>query len=64
MDQDGLHTYQCHYCGESNGVFVDLTAGLKQVFVEDCAVCCRPNVLTVIIDTSLDSVSIDAEFEG
>lgn len=64
MDQEENDTYCCGYCGERNEVFVDVTAGMTQVFVEDCRVCCRPNVLTLRIDPSTDSVTIEAEFEG
>ena len=37
--------YYCAYCGETNLTFVDLTGGYQQSYVEDCQVCCRPNVL-------------------
>jgi hypothetical protein len=39
-------TWQCACCGELNEVFIDEQAGSKQVFVEDCRICCRPNVIT------------------
>jgi hypothetical protein len=32
---------QCPYCGEPIVLELDLSAG-SQVYVEDCAVCCRP----------------------
>ena len=57
-------TYCCAVCGEENETFVDLTAGLIQSYVEDCAVCCRPNVLHITIDESSGSVSLETEFEG
>ena len=64
MNQEESCTYRCTYCGQLNEVFVDLTAGTNQVFVEDCFVCCRPNVLKVKVDAESDSVTIEAEFEG
>lgn len=64
MNQEESSSYRCRYCGQLNEVLVDLTAGATQVFVEDCFVCCRPNVLTLRIDAAADSVTIDAEFEG
>jgi len=40
--------WQCACCGELNETFVDPTAGNRQEFVEDCRVCCRPNVITAV----------------
>jgi Cysteine-rich CPXCG len=31
----------------ANGTFVDVPAGMQQSYVEDCQVCCRPNVLHI-----------------
>ena len=39
--------YDCPFCGEPNEILIDPTAGEKQEFVEDCAVCCRPGVITL-----------------
>ena len=64
MNQEEGCAYHCGYCGELNEVLVDLTAGKNQVFVEDCYICCRPNVLTLRIDPSTDSIVIEAELEG
>jgi hypothetical protein len=43
-------TYVCEACGEEIVVPVDLSAGTSQEYVEDCPVCCRPNVVHVEID--------------
>ena len=43
-------TYQCAFCGEDNDVFVDPSGGARQTFTEDCAVCCRPNLITLAVD--------------
>ncbi len=51
--------YECAYCGEHNETFIDPTSGLKQSYVEDCGICCRPNVLRVIIDPGSDIVTIE-----
>ena len=40
-------TYDCVFCGEENEVFVDPSGGRHQTFTEDCAVCCRPNLITL-----------------
>ncbi|MBZ0251869.1 MAG: CPXCG motif-containing cysteine-rich protein [Candidatus Methylomirabilis sp.] len=42
-------TYVCAACGEENVTLVDATAGESQRYVEDCAACCRPNVIHVAI---------------
>ncbi|HEV8533670.1 MAG TPA: CPXCG motif-containing cysteine-rich protein [Methylomirabilota bacterium] len=43
-------TYSCAFCGEDNDVFVDPSGGRRQTFTEDCAVCCRPNLITLTIE--------------
>jgi len=43
-------TYICDACGEEIAVPIDLSAGDHQSYVEDCPVCCRPNVIHVEID--------------
>lgn len=45
-----LATYTCPSCGEAIDVRVDPTGGREQSYVEDCPVCCRPNVLRVMVD--------------
>lgn len=56
--------YRCGYCGEENETFVDPSAGFEQSYVEDCSVCCRPNIVTIFIDESSGAIRIEAEFEG
>ena len=55
-------TYVCDACGEEIVVPIDLSAGASQVYVEDCPVCCRPNVVHVEIDG--DDVRVWAEPES
>jgi len=55
--------FQCASCGEWNETSVDESAGGKQSYVEDCQVCCRPNVLSVWWDADLRQFLIDAELE-
>jgi hypothetical protein len=43
-------SYTCDSCGEEIVVPVDPTAGPSQEYVEDCPVCCRPNLIHVEID--------------
>jgi hypothetical protein len=43
-------SYICDSCGEEIVIPLDLSAGASQEFVEDCPVCCRPNVVHVEMD--------------
>jgi Cysteine-rich CPXCG len=43
-------SYVCDACGETIVIPIDLTVGDSQQYVEDCPVCCRPNVIRVEID--------------
>ena len=56
--------YTCAYCGETNLTFVDWSAGSQQSYVEDCQVCCRPNILYLRFDEDTMEVEIDTEYEG
>ena len=42
--------YICPTCGEQIVVPIDLTAGRQQSYIEDCPVCCAPNLLRVAVD--------------
>jgi hypothetical protein len=55
--------FQCAGCGEWNETLVDESAGHRQSYVEDCQVCCRPNVLRVEYDLELEQYLIGAELE-
>ena len=48
MNDEG--TYTCDACGEEIVIPLDLSAGTRQDFVEDCPVCCRPNVIHVEVE--------------
>ena len=43
-------SYICEACGEEIVVPIDVSAGLSQEYVEDCPVCCRPNLVHVEIE--------------
>ena len=55
-------TYLCNSCGEEIEIPVDPSAGARQEYVEDCPVCCRPNVIRVEFDEDGD-VQIWSEAE-
>ena len=56
--------FYCAFCGEVNTTFVDLSAGNQQSYVEDCQVCCRPNILYLMLDEETLVVQIDSEMES
>jgi Cysteine-rich CPXCG len=56
--------YTCAYCGESILTFVDLSAGSQQSYVEDCQVCCQPNVLYIQLDEETLEIEISSEPES
>ena len=47
---DAEAAYICDACGEEIVVPLDPSQGSTQEYVEDCPVCCRPNVIHVEID--------------
>ena len=55
--------FQCASCGEWNVTSVDESAGRRQSYVEDCQVCCEPNVLHIEYDNSAKEFVISAEPE-
>lgn len=53
--------FQCAACGEWNETSVDVSAGRRQQYVEDCQVCCKPNRLRVEYDR--EEWRMEAELE-
>jgi DNA replicative helicase MCM subunit Mcm2 (Cdc46/Mcm family) len=47
---DAEANYVCDSCGEEIVVPIDFSAGSSQQYVEDCPVCCNPNVIHVELD--------------
>jgi hypothetical protein len=56
--------FQCAGCGEWNETSADASAGRAQQYVEDCQVCCKPNVLTLSWDAEAREFLIAAELEA
>lgn len=48
MDEEA--SYICDACGEEIVVPIDWSAGASQQYLEDCPVCCHPNVIHVDFD--------------
>ncbi|MCA8948357.1 MAG: CPXCG motif-containing cysteine-rich protein [Planctomycetes bacterium] len=55
--------YVCAACGELIVIPIDPSAGEIQDYVEDCPVCCRPNVLRVTANGD-GTFRVDAESEA
>lgn len=55
--------FQCAGCGEWNMTVVDSSGGNAQTYVEDCQVCCKPNLLRVQYDAEQQEFVIHAELE-
>lgn len=55
--------YTCAFCGETSTTFIDLSAGATQSYIEDCQVCCRPNILYISIDEETLDVSIQTDYQ-
>lgn len=56
--------YFCTSCGVVNHTAVDLSAGIHQSYVEDCEICCRPNVLHISMNRDTEEIEIQAEAEA
>jgi len=54
-------SYTCASCGEEIVIPLDLSAGARQDYVEDCPVCCHANEIRIRIDEHGASVWAQAE---
>ena len=54
-------TFLCVYCAQANEVPIDADGLAEQSYVEDCQVCCRPNLLHVHVDAEHGEASVWAE---
>lgn len=57
-------TYSCAFCGEDNDVLVDPSGGRRQTFTEDCTVCCRPNLITLVFEGTDVRLEAVQEYEA
>lgn len=55
-------SYICDSCGEEIVVPIDASAGGDQEYVEDCPVCCHPNIIRVQIDAN-GEIFLESEHE-
>ena len=56
--------FRCAGCGEWNETVVDPSAGVRQLYVEDCQVCCKPNVLRIGWMERAERWQIESEVES
>ena len=56
-------SYVCPTCGERIVIPLDRSAGEEQQYVEDCPVCCNPNLVRVEWFGEGDPPRVDAEAE-
>ena len=43
-------SYFCDSCGEEIVIPIDVSAGASQEYVEDCPICCHPNIIRLEVD--------------
>ncbi|HEY1584144.1 MAG TPA: CPXCG motif-containing cysteine-rich protein [Polyangia bacterium] len=59
-----MSLYVCPHCGEEVDTEPDRGGGEALEYVEDCPVCCRPNVLHAAYDPDSDDFIISADREN
>lgn len=57
-------SYTCPACFERVDTFPDPGGGERQSYVEDCPLCCRPNVLDASWDDELGTFVVQATRES
>ncbi len=61
---DNESAYTCPTCGQSIVIPLDISAGDQQQYIEDCPVCCNPNVIHVEFFGGDEPPRISAEAES
>ncbi len=61
LDPRPPFSYPCAVCGQQNDIELDLAGGFRQQFVEECAVCCRPNTLSITVDPDSGHIAVLVE---
>jgi len=52
--------YMCPHCGEEVDTDPDAGGGTEQEYIEDCAVCCRPNRIVATFSEEEDGYFVQA----
>ena len=63
MSLEHHEDFYCPYCGEANGLAVDMSAGPHQEFVVDCEVCCAPIIVRLHIQGN-EIIALDVQREN
>jgi hypothetical protein len=63
MSLEQFENFCCPYCGETNGLSIDISGGAHQEFVVDCAVCCAPIVVRLTLRGE-DMIALDVQREN
>jgi hypothetical protein len=54
-------TISCPYCGEDIQILLDCSVP-EQEYIEDCQVCCRPIIITLLLsDEQITALSVRCE---
>jgi hypothetical protein len=61
VSEPGL--YICPHCGEEVDTSPDPGGGLVQQYVEDCPVCCRPNMIYATYSPDEDAFYVEVSAE-
>ncbi len=56
-------SYVCPSCGEQIVIPIDTSAGRDQQYIEDCPVCCNPNIVHVELFEDGDPPRVWADAE-
>ena len=56
--------FYCAFCFQANSLFVDPSGGSTQSYIEDCQVCCQPNVLFIAWDENTLSFQVESQPES
>ncbi len=55
-------SYICGSCGEEIVIPLDTSQGNSQEYIEDCPVCCHPNLIRIEIEPD-GHISVSSELE-
>lgn len=59
---DDEFSYICGSCGEEIVIPLDTSQGNRQEYIEDCPVCCHPNLIRIEIEPD-GHISVSSELE-
>lgn len=58
-----MASFSCPHCGEPIDTFPDPGGPPRQEYIEDCSVCCRPVLISAILDAETDEFFVEASPE-